>query len=93
MTFSYYRKKVTKSKSPKLHEPYFDKLEIKEIKKCIGSNFVSTADKYSKFYGESLVQNSPQEHDRSYTEHQRFPGQRPALDILWLAFPEKVYLF
>ena len=28
-------KKVTKSNSPKLHEPYFDKLEIKEIKKCI----------------------------------------------------------
>jgi len=36
-------KKVTKSNNPRLHEPYLDNLEIKELKKCIKSNFVSTA--------------------------------------------------
>ena len=49
-------KKVTKSKSPKLHEPYFDKLEIKEIKKCIGSNFVSTAGPQVKKFEKKISQ-------------------------------------
>ena len=48
-------KKVTKSKSPKLHEPYFDKLEIKEIKKCIGSNFVSTAGPQVKEFEKKII--------------------------------------
>ena len=36
-------KKVTKSSNPRLHEPYLDNYEIKEVTKCIKSNFVSTA--------------------------------------------------
>ena len=47
-------KKVTKSDHPKLHEPYFDKVEIKEIKKCIESNFVSTAGPQVKEFEKKL---------------------------------------
>ena len=47
-------KKVTKSDSPKLHEPYFDKFEIKEIKKCIEGNFVSTAGPQVKEFEKKL---------------------------------------
>ena len=34
---------LTKSNNPRLPEPYLDNFEIREIKKCIKSNFVSTA--------------------------------------------------
>lgn len=47
---------VTKSKYPKLHEPYLDNLEINELKKCIYSSFVSTAGPQVKKFEKKISQ-------------------------------------
>ena len=47
--------KVTKSNNPRLHEPYLDNFEIREIKKCIKGNFVSTAGPQVKKFEKKLA--------------------------------------
>ena len=47
-------KLVTNSQKPRLHEPFLDKSEIKEIRDCIKSNYVSTVGPQVKKFEKKL---------------------------------------